>query len=285
MLSLDAQAAEDVDSFLEYLPADGPDPQTLVERSELQEVVRQAIGKLPADQARALSLRFLADLSIREIAHALDRSEGAVKSLLHRALEGMRQQLKASWPPRARKRWPRRPAIRKEREPMSRKSSTFVKQTRDRETWLPSAVGGESADPKELTQLLATAALTRGVLEAIPVPEEGEERSRAQCVAVLQEISLNRSRSTEVAGALVPAAGALHALRVYAGTEAVSLPPIAIVVGINFRPAGRVYSFDPARPGAGSRDPPSLRRRRGGSSSATSSTAPGRSPRTRWCRR
>src|SRR5689334_4396447 len=81
---------------------------------------------------------------------------------------------------------------------MSRKSSTFVKQTRDRETWLPSAVGGESADPKELTQLLATAALTRGVLEAIPVPEEGEERSRAQCVAVLQEISLNRSRSTEV---------------------------------------------------------------------------------------
>ena len=67
----------------------------LVERSELQEVVRRAIGKLPADQARALSLRFLADLSIREIAHALDRSEGAVKSLLHRALEGMRQQLKS----------------------------------------------------------------------------------------------------------------------------------------------------------------------------------------------
>ena len=96
MLSLDAQAAEDIDSFLEYLPADGPSPQELVERGEVQEVVRQAIQKLPDDQARAVTLRFLADLSIREIARELDRSEGAVKSLLHRALQNMRQHLKAT---------------------------------------------------------------------------------------------------------------------------------------------------------------------------------------------
>lgn len=96
MLSLDAQAAEDVDSFLEFLPADGPSPQELVERTEVQEVVRAAINKLPADQARAIALRFLGDLSIREIAQALDRSEGAVKSLLHRALQSMRQQLKTA---------------------------------------------------------------------------------------------------------------------------------------------------------------------------------------------
>lgn len=96
MLSLDAQAAEDVDSFLEYLPADGPSAQELVERAEVQEVVREAINKLPADQAKAVALRFLGDLSIREIAQALDRSEGAVKSLLHRALQGMRQHLKGA---------------------------------------------------------------------------------------------------------------------------------------------------------------------------------------------
>lgn len=95
-LSLDAHAGDDLDSFLEYLPADGPSPQELVERGELQEVVREAIGKLPADQARAVDLRFLGDLSIREIAQALDRSEGAVKSLLHRALVALRQQLKSS---------------------------------------------------------------------------------------------------------------------------------------------------------------------------------------------
>lgn len=95
MLSLDAQVAEDVDSFLEYLPADGPSPQEIVERGEVQQAVRQAINKLPDDQARAITLRFLSDLSIREIARELDRSEGAVKSLLHRALQSMRQHLKS----------------------------------------------------------------------------------------------------------------------------------------------------------------------------------------------
>ncbi|MFN3653534.1 MAG: RNA polymerase sigma factor [Armatimonadota bacterium] len=95
VLSLDAQAAEDLDSFLEFLPDDGPSPQELVERSEVQALVRQAIEQLPADQARAVSLRYLADLSIREIAQALDRSEGAVKSLLHRALQGMKGHLKS----------------------------------------------------------------------------------------------------------------------------------------------------------------------------------------------
>lgn len=94
MLSLDAQAAEDVDSFLEYLPAEGLNPQELVERGEVQEMVRLAINQLPPDQARAVTLRFLGDQSIREIAQALDRTEGAVKSLLHRALQGLRQHLK-----------------------------------------------------------------------------------------------------------------------------------------------------------------------------------------------
>lgn len=93
-LSLDAQAAEDVDSFLEYLPADGPSQQDLVERDEVRQLVRAAINVLPADQARAVTLRFLDDQPIREIAGALNRSEGAVKSLLHRALQGMRQHLR-----------------------------------------------------------------------------------------------------------------------------------------------------------------------------------------------
>ncbi len=94
MLSLDAQAAEEVDSFLDYLPDDGPSAQDLVERAEVQGVVREAIDQLPPDQARAVALRFLGDLSIREIAVALDRSEGAIKSLLHRALLGLRKHLK-----------------------------------------------------------------------------------------------------------------------------------------------------------------------------------------------
>ncbi len=90
-VSLDASTADEVGSFLECLPDTGPTPQELVERKEVQALVRQAIARLPADQSEAVLYRFLGDLSIKEIARALDRSEGAVKSLLHRALVSLRQ--------------------------------------------------------------------------------------------------------------------------------------------------------------------------------------------------
>jgi RNA polymerase sigma-70 factor (ECF subfamily) len=90
-VSLDAATADEVGSFLECLPDTSPSPQELVERKEVQALVRQAIKRLPADQGEAILYRFLGDLSIKEIARALDRSEGAVKSLLHRALVSLRQ--------------------------------------------------------------------------------------------------------------------------------------------------------------------------------------------------
>jgi len=90
-VSLDAATADEVGSFLECLPDTSPSPQELVERKEVQALVRQAITRLPGDQGEAVLYRFLGDLSIKEIARALDRSEGAVKSLLHRALVSLRQ--------------------------------------------------------------------------------------------------------------------------------------------------------------------------------------------------
>ena len=72
---------------------------------------------------------------------------------------------------------------------MSQKSSTFVRQTRERETWLTS---GDGAEGQTAEQSLAVAALTRGVLEGIKVPEEAEELSRARAVAELQDIHLRR---------------------------------------------------------------------------------------------
>ncbi len=74
---------------------------------------------------------------------------------------------------------------------MSQKSSTFVRQTRERETWLTS----DGIDAQSAEQSLAVAALTRGVMEAIPVPEEAEEKSRARAVAELHDLSLRRSES------------------------------------------------------------------------------------------
>ncbi|MDH5244018.1 MAG: sigma-70 family RNA polymerase sigma factor [Chloroflexota bacterium] len=49
----------------------------------------QAIGRLPDDRRRAVVLRFVHEMSTREIAQILGRSEGAVRVLLHRALRSV----------------------------------------------------------------------------------------------------------------------------------------------------------------------------------------------------
>lgn len=93
--SLDARASEDLDAFLNSLVDPGPSPEELAQRHEVRECLLTAIDRLPEDQARAIVYRYLAELSIREIARELDRSEGAVKSLLHRALQSLRAQLRS----------------------------------------------------------------------------------------------------------------------------------------------------------------------------------------------
>jgi RNA polymerase sigma-70 factor (ECF subfamily) len=101
VLSLDAQLSEDLDSFLNCLPDESPSAHEVLERKEIHAAVREAIEGLPADQARAVVFRFFADLSIRDIAREMDRSEGAIKSLLHRALQGIRDRLRAGTSPAA----------------------------------------------------------------------------------------------------------------------------------------------------------------------------------------
>ena len=66
--------------------------------TDLEEVERRArlftaVDKLPEDQRRVIVMRFADEKSIREIAEALGRSEGAVKQLQFRALENLRNRL------------------------------------------------------------------------------------------------------------------------------------------------------------------------------------------------
>lgn len=56
----------------------------------------QLVKRLPEDQRRVVMLRFVEDKSIREIAQALGRSEGAVKQLQFRALEKLRASLEGA---------------------------------------------------------------------------------------------------------------------------------------------------------------------------------------------
>ena len=61
-----------------------------IERSVM---LAELVESLPPDQRRVVLLRFVKQKSIREIAHDLDRSEGAVKQLQLRALENLRAKL------------------------------------------------------------------------------------------------------------------------------------------------------------------------------------------------
>jgi len=53
----------------------------------------QLVGRLPDAQFRVIHMRFVEQKSMREIAQALGRSEGAVKQLQLRAIESLRAQM------------------------------------------------------------------------------------------------------------------------------------------------------------------------------------------------
>jgi RNA polymerase sigma factor (sigma-70 family) len=72
-----------------------PTPPVETDRqARLPQVVDQ-IGRLPRRQREVVVLRFYADLSIDEVATALDISPGSVKSHLHRAVRTLRERFGA----------------------------------------------------------------------------------------------------------------------------------------------------------------------------------------------
>jgi RNA polymerase sigma-70 factor (ECF subfamily) len=70
-------------------PSVQPDLEAIEHRARLFRLVKE----LPDDQRRVIIQRFVEQKSIREIAQALARSEGAVKQLQYRALESLRAQM------------------------------------------------------------------------------------------------------------------------------------------------------------------------------------------------
>jgi len=76
-------------------PVNEPD-QPVPQEIERHVILFQLVERLPEAQARVIRLRFVEQKSIREIAQALGRSEGAVKQLQLRAIENLRTQLAGS---------------------------------------------------------------------------------------------------------------------------------------------------------------------------------------------
>jgi RNA polymerase sigma-70 factor, ECF subfamily len=72
--------------------------EDLVEGREELQAVLEGVSKLADDRREALIMRFALDMSNREIARALDRSEGATKVLIHRAIKQLEQDLREEAP-------------------------------------------------------------------------------------------------------------------------------------------------------------------------------------------
>ncbi len=70
---------------------DSPDKQT--EDSEEREHLLEAIRRLPAERQQLLLLKFVEHLSNAEIGAIMGRTEGAIKSLYHRTLISLRDDL------------------------------------------------------------------------------------------------------------------------------------------------------------------------------------------------
>ncbi len=67
--------------------------QPNLEDAERRARLFRLVERLPADQRRVIAMRFTEEKSIREIAHELGRSEGAVKQLQFRALQNLRARM------------------------------------------------------------------------------------------------------------------------------------------------------------------------------------------------
>jgi RNA polymerase sigma-70 factor (ECF subfamily) len=77
---------------------DRPDQGARPKLEETEESARlfRLVDQLPADQRRVIGMRFAEEKSIREIAQALGRTEGAVKQLQFRALENLRSRMEGA---------------------------------------------------------------------------------------------------------------------------------------------------------------------------------------------
>ena len=79
---------EDADP--EKMPADHSLHSGLAEKLELERV-KNAVRKLKPEYQDVIMLRFVEDLAVRDTALALDKSEGAVKVLQHRAIKELKK--------------------------------------------------------------------------------------------------------------------------------------------------------------------------------------------------
>jgi RNA polymerase sigma-70 factor (ECF subfamily) len=81
---------------VERLPSQDPPPDERMLADERSSVLRRAMAELPADYQEVIRLRIILSLPTAVVGEWLDRSEGAVRVLLHRALKALRRKMERS---------------------------------------------------------------------------------------------------------------------------------------------------------------------------------------------
>lgn len=88
------QTHETLDIPVDY-SADYPDMLENILANEEQGMILAALRRLSTDYQNILTLRFMQDMSYGEVAYILDKSEGAVRVMQHRALKALAEALHA----------------------------------------------------------------------------------------------------------------------------------------------------------------------------------------------
>lgn len=70
-----------------------PSPEMLVEAKFTQQEIKRAILQLPDDQQQVILMFFIEGFNYNEIATTLQKSEGNIRVIMHRALKRMREML------------------------------------------------------------------------------------------------------------------------------------------------------------------------------------------------
>lgn len=68
-------------------------PETMVEKHQEMELLLKGIRRIAPDRQQLILLKYLEDLSNAEIAQIMGRTEGAIKSLYHRALIALKDEM------------------------------------------------------------------------------------------------------------------------------------------------------------------------------------------------
>ena len=82
----------DADDVLRMIDSH-PSPEKFLEEKELGRIIRKAVLELPPGQRRVFNLRHRRELTIKEIAVLLNRSEGTIKTHLHHAHRRLQDKL------------------------------------------------------------------------------------------------------------------------------------------------------------------------------------------------